>query len=133
MTGTDSSPASDRDAFNAELRRTAFQRKAVSHLPAKDVLDLAIAYFTERGYRAARTGRPNQVFVMGRGEGILPRVTGEIAARADVGRPGVTLVTLDAAGERLGPTMKEFSSELRALRARQRERERSASDKGSPT
>ena len=35
---------------------------------------------------------------MGKGEGILPRVTGEISARSDVGKPGVTLVTLDAAG-----------------------------------
>ncbi|MGC4105914.1 MAG: hypothetical protein QM753_06090 [Thermomicrobiales bacterium] len=106
----------DRDAFNAEMQRTAYQRKAVSRLPAKEVLDLAITFFTERGYRAARTGRPNQVFVMGKAEGILPRVTGEVAARADVGKPGVTLVTLDAAGERLGPTMKEFYAELRARR-----------------
>ena len=37
-------------------------------------------------------------------------------ARADVGRPGVTLVTLDAAGERLGPAMAEFHQHLRSLR-----------------
>jgi hypothetical protein len=107
----------DRDQFNAEMQRTAFQRKAVSRLPARDVLDLGIAFFTERGYRAARTGRPNQVFVMGKAEGILPRVTGEITARADVGKPGVTLVTLDAVGERLGPAMKDFYAELRARRS----------------
>jgi hypothetical protein len=53
---------------------------------------------------------------MGKAEGGLPRVTGEVSARADVGRPGVTLVTLDAAGERLGPTMAEFHKHLRALR-----------------
>ena len=52
---------------------------------------------------------------MGKGEGILPRVTGEISARSDVGKPGVTLVTLDAAGERLGPLMAEFYQHLRAV------------------
>ena len=102
--------------YDEELRRTAFQRKAVSRLPPREVLDLAIAFFVERGYRAGRTGRPNQVFVMGRAEGALPRVTGEVAARADVGRPGVTLVTMDAAGERLGPAMAEFAAALRARR-----------------
>src|SRR3982751_1348615 len=96
---TASQPISPRDE---ELQRTAFQKRAVSRLGAAAVLDLAIAFFAERGYRAGRTGRPNQVFVMGKAEGILPRVTGEISARADVGKPGTTLVTLDAAGERLG-------------------------------
>jgi hypothetical protein len=102
-------------AWDEELRRTAFQKKAVSRLLAKEVLDLAIAYFAARGYRAGRTGRPNQVFIMGQAEGILPRVTGEVSARADVGKPGTTLVTLDAAGERLGPLMAEFYRELRAV------------------
>lgn len=54
---------------------------------------------------------------MGKAEGLLPRVTGEVAARADVGKPGVTLVTLDAAGEQLGPAMKDFYTELRSHRA----------------
>ncbi len=103
--------------FDAELSRTAYQKKAVSRLGASAVLDLAIAFFSERGYRAGRTGRPNQVFIMGKAEGGLPRVTGEVSARADVGRPGVTLVTLDAAGERLGPAMAEFHQHLRAQRA----------------
>ena len=102
--------------FDEEMRRTAFQRKAVSRLPPAEVLDLAIAFFAERGYRAGRTGRPNQVFVLGKTEGGLPRVTGEVSARADVGRPGVTLVTLDAVGERLGPTMEAFYRHLRAQR-----------------
>lgn len=110
---------SERERFNAEMQRTAYQKKAVTRLPAKQVLDLAIAFFSERGYRAAPTGRPGQIFVMGKAEGILPRVTGEIAARADVGKPGTTLVTLDAAGERLGPAMKAFHAELRAHRTRQ--------------
>ena len=101
------------DALNEELARTAYQKKAVSRLPPAAVLDLAVAFFGERGYKAGRTGRPNQVFVMGRAEGGLPRVTGEVAARADVGRPGTTLVTMDAAGKRLGPAMAEFHKLLR--------------------
>lgn len=108
--------ATPPNPFDEELKRTAYQKKAVSRLNAAEVLDLAIAFFSERGYRAGRTGRPNQVFVMGKREGVLPRVTGEISARSDVGRPGVTLVTLDAAGERLGPAMAEFHQELRARR-----------------
>ena len=106
----------NRQLFDEEMKRTAFQRKAVSRLPAAQVLDLAIEFFKERGYRAARTGRPNQVFVMGGREGILPRVTGEIAARADVGKPGITMVTMDAAGENLGKAMGEFYQELRRRR-----------------
>lgn len=102
--------------FDEELQRTAYQKKAVSKLPPDEVLDLAIAFFVERGYRSGRTGRPNQVFIMGKAEGGLPRVTGEVSARADVGKPGVTLVTLDAAGERLGPAMAAFHQELRARR-----------------
>ncbi|HYI24452.1 MAG TPA: hypothetical protein VD767_03500 [Thermomicrobiales bacterium] len=96
--------------------RTAFQRKAVSRLPASDVLKIATDFFKERGYRAGATGRPNQVFVMGGREGVLPRVTGEISARADVGRPGVTLVTMDGFGESLGPAMEAFYQELRNRR-----------------
>ena len=106
----------NRQLFDEEMKRTAFQRKAVSRLPAAQVLDLAIEFFKKRGYRAARTGRPNQVFIMGGREGILPRVTGEIAARADVGKPGVTMVTMDAAGENLGKAMAEFYQELRKRR-----------------
>lgn len=99
-----------------EMVRTAFQKKAVSRLPASEVLDLAIAFFIERGYRAGPTGRPNQVFIMGKREGTLPRVTGELSARADVGRPGVTLVTMDSFGEKLGPAMESFYKELRSRR-----------------
>ncbi len=105
------------DAYNEELKRTAYQKKAVSRLPAAEVLDLAIAFFATRGYRAGRTGRPNQVFVMGKAEGRLPRVTGEVSARADVGKPGTTLVTMDAVGEQLGPAMAEFHRSLRPRRS----------------
>ena len=108
-------PSAATNPWDEELRRTAFQKKAVSRLPPAEVLDLAIAWFAERGYRAGRTGRPNQVFVMGKAEGILPRVTGEVFARSDVGKPGVTLVTLDAAGEQLGPLLAEFYKHLRTV------------------
>jgi hypothetical protein len=109
------------DAFNDEIQRTAYQKN--------EVLDLAVAFFKERGYRAGRTGRPNQVFVMGGAEGGIPRVTGEVAARADVGKPGTTLVTLDAFGERLGPAMAEFHKELRA---KSRARKTAAGQAGEP-
>ena len=102
--------------IEAEMKRTAFQRKAVARMPAGEVLDLAVAFFQERGYRAGRTGRPNQMFVMGGREGILPRVTGEIKVQADVGKAKVTMVTMDAVGEQLGPAMAAFAQDLRARR-----------------
>lgn len=103
-------------ALDEEIQRTAFQRKLVSRLLPDEILSLALAFFGERGYRVGRTGRGNQVYVIGKAEGTLPRVTGEIAARADVGKPGTTLVTLNAAGERLGPTMRQFADDLRRRR-----------------
>ena len=106
------------EALDEEIKRTAFQRKLVSRLPPDEVLRLALAFFSERGYRTGRTGRAGQAFVMGKAEGALPRVTGEVEARADVGKPGSTLVTLNAAGERLGPTMASFYEELRRHRQR---------------
>lgn len=108
------------DAFNAELKRTAFQKKAVVKLPPDEVLETGIAFFKERGYRSARTGRPGQIFVMGGAEGILPRVTGEISARRDVGKAGTTLVTLDASGERLSQSMADFLAELRQINKERR-------------
>jgi hypothetical protein len=105
------------EAFNEELKRTAFQRKAVSRLRPEAVLEQAKTFFESRGYRTGRTGRSDQLYVLGGREGILPRVTGDISARADVGKPGTTLVTLNAAGEKLGPAMAEFVKELRAARA----------------
>ena len=99
---------------NQEMQRTAFQKKAVSKLAPDVVLDLAIELLKAEGYRAGRTGRPNQVFVLGSREGVLPRVTAEISARANVGKPGTTLVTIDGFGERLGPALKAFYTELRA-------------------
>lgn len=109
-------PASARATFNAEIERTAFQRKAVSRLPVAEVLDLATTFFRDRGYRVGRTGRPGQLFVMGPAEGSLPRVTGEVNAQADVGKARTTLLRLDAAGERLGPAMADFHALLRSQR-----------------
>ncbi len=102
------------EAATREMQRTAFQKKAVTKLEAGVVLDLAIELLKAEGYRAGRTGRPNQIFVLGGREGPLPRVTGEITARANVGKPGTTLVTIDGFGERLGPALKAFYIELRA-------------------
>lgn len=102
--------------IQAEMRRTAYQKKAVSRLPAKETLDYAIAFFTARGYRSGRTGRPNQVFIMGGKEGVLPRVTGELKVQADVGKRKVTMVTMDATGEKLGAVMEEFHTSLRTLK-----------------
>ena len=102
------------DEINAELKRTAFQKKAVVRFSAAEVLELARGYFPEHGYRANLTGRPGYLLVMGGAEGELPRVTGEVSARQNVGKAGTTLVTVDAAGERLGPEMKSFLAWLRA-------------------
>ena len=103
-------------AFNEELKRTAFQRKAVSRQRPEAVLEQAKAFFESRGYRTGKTGRSDQLYVMGGREGILPRVTGDVSARADVGKPGTTLVAVNAAGEKLGPAMAEFLKDLRAAR-----------------
>ena len=102
------------DEVNAELKRTAFQKKAIVKLSSRDVLDMARAFFAERGYKSSLTGRPGYLLVMGPAEGQLPRVTAEISARQNVGKPGTTLVTVDAAGERLGPEMKTFLAWLRS-------------------
>src|SRR5699024_1024808 len=100
-----------------EMRRTAYQKKAVSKMTADETLDFAVEFFKERGYRSGRTGRPNQAFVMGGREGPLPRVTGEIKVQAEVGKGKVTMVTMDATGEKLGPVMEEFRMALRGKRA----------------
>lgn len=113
---TESKPLT-REQMSAEMRRTAYQKKAVSRMSASDTLDFAVEFFQERGYRSGRTGRPNQAFVMGSREGLLPRVTGEIKVQPDVGKGKVTMVTLDAAGEKLGPKMEEFRGALRAKKA----------------
>ena len=100
--------------INAEMARTAFQKKAVVKLSPAESLAFARQYLTGRGYKAMPAARPNQLAVMGKAEGILPRVTGEIAARANVGKAGTTLVTIDGFGEQLGSVLKEMLAALRA-------------------
>lgn len=102
------------DRINFEVARTAVQKKAVLKISPKDALTFASAFLVERGYKSGPAARPNHIFVMGRAEGAIPRVTGEIAARADVGKPGTTLLTVDGFGEKLGPTLKELIVALRA-------------------
>lgn len=106
----------DRESVSAEMARTSFQRKAVARQPADAVLDAAVAFFTERGYRAGRTGRPNQAFVMGGREGALPRVTAEILVQANVGKGKVTMVTISGFGEQLSGHLADFAASLRATR-----------------
>ncbi len=103
----------ERIRVTAEMSRTAFQRKVVSRAPANEVMDAAVAFFKERGYRSGRTGRPNQVFVMGGREGILPRVTAEILVQANVGKGKVTMVTISGFGEGLSVHLAEYAASLR--------------------
>ncbi len=103
-----------REAIDEELKRTAFQRKAVSYADLQTTADHAISYFQERGYKAGRTGRPNQVFVRGRREGVLPAVHAELLIQTNVGKGNVTMVTVSGAGERLRDVLKEYTEALRA-------------------
>ena len=116
----DGGAADQRAVMTAEMARTAFQRKAVSHLPPKEALDEAIAFFQARGYRAGRTGRPNQIFVMGGREGILPRVNAEILAQGNVGRAKTTMLTISGFGERLQTVLQAYVDALREERRRVR-------------
>jgi hypothetical protein len=105
-----------RAAITAEMTRTAFQRKAVSRRPVGETLDDAISFFKERGYRSGRTGRPNQIFVMGGREGILPRVNAEILAQGNVGKAKVTMLTISGFGTELSGHLKDFVAHLREQR-----------------
>ncbi len=106
--------AAARAAQSAEMARTAFLRKAVTRKPPKEALEEAIAFFRARGYRAGRTGRPNQIYIMGGPEGGLPRVTAEIHAQGNVGRARTTL--LSGFGEELSQHLKAYVEWLRAQR-----------------
>lgn len=118
-----------RASFNAEMERTAFHRKAVSRAPMAEVFELAKHWFQERGYRVLPSGRPNQLFVMGGQEGLLPRVNGDILAVSNVGKGKVTMVTFNAVGEKLSPCMADFVGELRAqAKAARREPTREESE-----
>ncbi len=104
----------NRADIEAEMARTAFQRKAVSYLDLEQTAERAIAFFSARGYRAGRTGRPNQVFVRGRREGALPAVHAELLIQTNVGTGNVTMVTISGAGEKLSAALAEYADQLRA-------------------
>jgi hypothetical protein len=103
----------ERIRITAEMSRTAFQRKAVSRAPVGEAMDAAIAFFTERGYRSGKAARPNQVYVMGGREGVLPRVTAELLFQANVGKGKVTMVTISGFGEQLSGHLADFAASLR--------------------
>ena len=103
----------ERIRITAEMSRTAFQRKAVSRALVGEVMEAAIAFFTERGYRSGKAARPNQVYVMGGREGVLPRVTAELLFQANVGKGKVTMVTISGFGEQLSTHLAEFAASLR--------------------
>ena len=102
------------EAINEEMRRTAFQKKAVVKLSPAEALKFASSFLTERGYRSGPSARPNHIFVLGGREGNAPRVTAEIAAQGNVGKAKATMVTVSGFGERLGPTLAEMIAALRA-------------------
>lgn len=114
----------DRAAIEQELERTAFQRKVVSYAGLEETIDFAVAFFKERGYRAGRTGRPNQVFVRGGREGILPAVHAELLIQTNVGKGKVTMVTISGAGENLREVLQEYADALRAEGQRIRQQRR---------
>ena len=109
-------PEERRAALTAEMSRTAFQRKAVSRAAPRAALQEAIDFFTARGYRSGWTGRPNQIFVMGGREGILPRVNAEILAQANVGKGKVTMLTISGFGEDLSRHLAAYVDHLRQQR-----------------
>jgi hypothetical protein len=113
---TEPSPAELRAAITAEMTRTAFQKKAVSRAPINETLDDAIAFFTEHGYRSGKTGRPNQIYVMGGREGILPRVNAEILAQGNVGKAKVTMLTISGFGPQLAEVLRAYTVHLRERR-----------------
>lgn len=110
------SPQELRSAITAEMARTAFQKKAVSRKSVNETLDEAIAFFNEHGYRSGRTGRPNQIFVMGGREGILPRVNAEILAQGNVGKAKATMLTISGFGPELGEVLRAYTLYLREQR-----------------
>jgi hypothetical protein len=115
-TGANQDPAARRREITQEMERTAFQRKAVSRLSADAALQQAIEFFTERGYRAGRTGRPNQIYIMGSREGKLPRVNAEIRAQPNVGKAKVTMLTISGFGESLSAHLADYAQFLRSQR-----------------
>lgn len=100
-----------------EMERTTFVKKVITDVPAQEVLSRAQAFFKERGYRATPGGTPNTVRLMGRNEGPLPAVIGEIGVRTT--NRGRTIVSFSGYGTSLSERLKEFHEEMRAARAPQ--------------
>lgn len=105
-----------REEVSAALAQESFQRKVVTTRQANDILNDAIAFFQARGYRAGFTGRPNQVYVLGKREGPFPRVTAEILVQPGVGKRGTTLVTVSGFGPLLRQHLQDYVNHLRAQR-----------------
>jgi hypothetical protein len=112
------SAAERRKQMTAEMERTAFQRKAVSKQPAHETLADAVEFFKGRGYRSGFSARPNQIYIMGGKEGMIPRVNGDIRAQENVGKGKVTMLTLNGFGENLSAIMGEYVEHLRKQRKR---------------
>jgi hypothetical protein len=110
-----------REAIEAELARTAYQRKIVGYAGLQETADHAIEFFKQRGYRAGRTGRPNQVFVRGGREGLLPAVHAELLIQVNVGRSNATMVSVSGAGEKLSLALQEYAEAMREEGRRRRQ------------
>lgn len=102
-----------RAAIEAELERTKMQKKVVSRDNLQETMEEAIAFFQERGYKAGRTGRPNQVYVRGGREGILPRVHAELLIQVNVGKGRATMISISGAGEKLSKVLEEYAEHVR--------------------
>lgn len=97
-----------------EMERTTFVKKVITDVPAGEVLERAQGFFREHGYRAGKSGKPNTVRLMGRAEGALPSVIGEIEVRTT--NKGRTIVGLSGYGEGLSERLREFHDLMRAAR-----------------
>lgn len=113
-----------RAAIEAELERTKMQKKVVSRDNLQDTMADAIAFFQERGYKSGRTGRPNQIYVRGGREGILPRVHAELLIQVNIGKGRATMISISGAGERLSKVLEEYADYVR-------EKARAARGKGT--
>ena len=97
-----------------EMERTTFVKKVITDVPAAEVLERAQAFFREHGYRAGKAGKPNTIRLMGRAEGALPSVIGEIEVRTT--NKGRTIVGLSGYGAGLRERLGEFHDLMRAAR-----------------
>lgn len=97
-----------------EMERTTYVKKVITDLAATEVLVRAQEFFKEQGYRATKGGTPNTVRLMGRAEGVLPAVIGEIGVRTT--NKGRTIVSLSGYGESLQDRLREFHDRMRAAR-----------------